>query len=96
MYFAGSNEAGAVDMNQRNRAPSYGLLLGVLRGHWNLENRSDPLAFGEEDLAAVNMGIAIVTPIQDALDIINGDELVERRKRLDRVEAKRFPPGREG
>jgi hypothetical protein len=91
---AGTDEVGAVNMNQRNRAPSYGLLLGVLRGHWNLENHSDPLAFGEEDLAAVNMGIAIVTPIQDALDIINGDELVEQRKRLDREEVKQFPPDR--
>lgn len=90
---AGSGEAGAVEMNLRNQAPSYGLLLGVLRGHWDLESRHDALAFGEEDLRAVNMGIAIVTPIEDALAIIDGEELVEQRRVLDREEAKQHVPG---
>jgi hypothetical protein len=87
-----SDEHEAIQVDLAPRAPAYALLLGALRGHWNLANRTDSVAFGSEDLKAVNMGIAIVTPVQDALDIINGEELVKQRRTMDREETKRHAP----
>jgi hypothetical protein len=57
-------------------------LLGLIRGHWKKEGEwlSDA-ASDEQDV--LNTGIAIVTPIQTAIDIINSPEEVARRRRAD-------------
>jgi hypothetical protein len=54
-------------------------LLGLVRGHWQKEEAwvSD---FGDTEQEALNTGIAIVTPIQKALDIIDSGELVRKRR----------------
>jgi hypothetical protein len=67
-------------------------LLGLVRGHWDIRHRGQPLGFTEDELQAVNMGIAIITPFQDALEIINGEELVRERKQADRQQAKSREP----
>jgi len=55
--------------------------LGLIRGHWDEED----IQMGDTDLAgrekAVNMGIAIVTPSQECLAVLNGDELVKQRSK---------------
>ena len=44
-------------------------LLGLIRGHWNWdEDDSDSIS---EEIEAINMGIAIVTPTIKILDIVN-------------------------
>jgi hypothetical protein len=53
-------------------------LLGMMRGHWDHN-----LAGSGADIDALNMGIAIVTPIQDVLDVLNCEELVEERRKND-------------
>jgi Trypsin-like peptidase domain len=63
-------------------------LLGLIRGHWPkkeewLSDSSGP----EQD--SLNTGIAIVTPIQKALDIIDSEESAKERRRVDREETRR-------
>lgn len=55
-------------------------LMGLVRGHWN--KKSEEFAdFGDSEAEQLNTGIAIVTPIQKAVDVImNTEELVKQRK----------------
>lgn len=61
-------------------------LLGLIRGHWDLKKTT--LDYRDDELRQVNMGIAIVTPIQDVIAVLNGDELRSRRRISDREVAK--------
>jgi hypothetical protein len=63
-------------------------LLGLIRGHWN---KPEPWLsdFGETEQDSLNTGIAIVTPIQKALDIIDSEDSVKERRRVDREETER-------
>lgn len=70
-------------------------LLGLVRGHWDIRRRGQTLDFTEDELQAVNMGIAIITPFQDALEIINGKELVRERKKMDRQQTKSRAPSKD-
>jgi hypothetical protein len=64
-------------------------MLGLVRGHWP----KDPVEFadfgeGEGEGEQLNTGIAIVTPIQKAVEVImTTEELVKERKRIDRERA---------
>jgi hypothetical protein len=59
-------------------------LIGLVRGHW--PKKSEEFAdFGESEVDQLNTGIAIVTPIQKAVDVImNTEELVQERKEDER------------
>jgi hypothetical protein len=63
-------------------------LLGLIRGHWTKEEvwLSDS---GEAERDSLNTGIAMVTPIQKALDIIDSEDSVKERRRVDREETER-------
>jgi len=65
-------------------------LLGLVRGHWDYKGK--PLDYAGDELEAVNMGMAIITPINDALEIINSEELVKDRRKLDRDYTKENAP----
>jgi hypothetical protein len=69
-------------------------LMGIVRGHW--DKRSSELADlneGERETEQLNTGIAIVTPIQKAVDIImNTEELVKDRNDQERQRAKITAP----
>jgi hypothetical protein len=58
-------------------------LLGLVRGHW--DKRTEEFAdFEESEMDQLNTGIAIVTPIQKAVEVIlTTEELVEKRKEFD-------------
>jgi hypothetical protein len=57
-------------------------LLGLIRGHWKKEG--EWLADGQtNETEILNTGIAIVTPIQAALDIIDSEAEAQRRRRVD-------------
>jgi len=60
------------------------LLLGLIRGHWDYEKKRLPIDFSGDELEQVNMGIALVTPIQEAFKIINGGDLLKMRQQNDR------------
>ena len=60
-------------------------LLGVIRGHWDYKNQKTLMDFGLDELNTVNMGLAILTPIQKVLDIINGEECKRERRKMDRL-----------
>ena len=59
------------------------ILLGLVRGHWDYKPSLNELEFGNAELQAVNMGIAIVTPIQEVMEIINGEEWTKERRKYD-------------
>ncbi len=67
-------------------------LLGLVRGHWDIKHHRQPLDFGMDELQEVNMGIATITPFQDALEIINSEELVKARRHFDKEQAKSKAP----
>ena len=71
------------------RSPAWSFyLLGLIRGHWQKEE--DWLAdFGNSEHESLNTGIAMVTPIQKALDIIDSETLVKERGRVDRERAEK-------
>jgi hypothetical protein len=75
---------------EMNRRVFY--LMGVVRGHWN--KRSPEFAdFMGDEIDQLNTGIAIVTPIQKAVDIVmNREELVKERKEYERDYAKMMAP----
>jgi hypothetical protein len=57
-------------------------LLGLVRGHWKKDG--EWLAdFAGEETDVLNTGIAIVTPIQKAIDIIESDGEIDRRGQVD-------------
>jgi hypothetical protein len=71
------------------RSPTWSFyLLGLIRGHWEKEEEwlTD---FGGTEQESLNTGIAMVTPIQKALDIIDSEALVKERKRVDRERAEK-------
>jgi hypothetical protein len=59
------------------------VLLGLIRGHWGLRESKSLIDFAPEERDLFNSGIAIVTPIKDALTIINGEKLVRERRTID-------------
>jgi len=70
---------------------SFGLL-GMIRGHWDYKRFESLVDYTDEELRDVNMGIAIVTPAEDILGVINGEELVKQRRQSDkRILSQRAP-----
>jgi hypothetical protein len=68
-------------------------LIGLVRGHWRKEALEEFADYGEQETEQLNTGIAIVTPIQKAVDVImNTKELVEERKRYENWWANRRAP----
>jgi hypothetical protein len=62
------------------------ILLGLVRGHWDHRGpRTSSLPFVADELEQVNMGIAIITPIQKATEIIDGEELTEKRNKAEKA-----------
>jgi hypothetical protein len=66
-------------------------LLGLIRGHWDYRKKTASIDFEDNELEAVNMGMAIVTPIQELVAILNSEELAKERRRLDREALKQQP-----
>jgi len=62
------------------------VLLGVVRGHWDLKSKASSSDFlGDED-SRLNMGIAIVTPIEELTQLLKTERLIlERRQKLQDV-----------
>lgn len=68
------------------------LLLGLIYGHWDLSaSKINDMQDGKKE-PQINTGIAIVTPAQKILDIVNGEELSNSRARvIDSVEKLQHP-----
>jgi hypothetical protein len=67
-------------------------MLGVVRGHWNKDEFDSAADFASDEQEELNSGIAIVTPITDALEILNGEELMKERKDADDAYLKAHAP----
>ncbi len=67
-------------------------LIGLVRGHWTRE-AEEFADFGETEVDQLNTGIAIVTPVQKAIEIImNTEELMRDRKKSEQRRSKRDAP----
>ena len=65
------------------------LLLGLIRGHFDTtrrkEQRTDePVRFSDDEWDRIHNGIAIVTPVQEILKLLEREELVKHRKEKDK------------
>jgi hypothetical protein len=67
-------------------------LLGLIRGHWDYGKKSESIDFEREELEAVNMGMAIVTPIQELFAMLNSEEFTAERGRHDLEVSKEQSP----
>jgi hypothetical protein len=69
--------------------PQYPLrLLGLIRGHFDRKRRSEkredePVGFSEDEWYKIHNGIAIVTPVQEILRLLDMKDLVSQRRRKD-------------
>jgi hypothetical protein len=58
------------------------LIVGLIRGHFDLEDQESLTDFGGTELERLNSGIAIVTPIQEVEKVLMSDELRKKRRSL--------------
>jgi Trypsin-like peptidase domain len=71
-------------------APQTYYLLGVVRAHWDTPGALKPLF--DDEIVTLNMGIAVVTPASEILNVLKSDPLKnERAERLAEVRAKNAP-----
>lgn len=71
-------------------------LLGLIRGHWHYEKQTSFItgaAHKLKDIEQVNMGMALITPIQDVLDVLYDETgpVMKERLKLEREYAEQFP-----
>jgi hypothetical protein len=64
----------------------------LIRGHWDYGKKSESIDFEREELEAVNMGMAIVTPIQELFAMLNSEEFTAERGRHDLEVSKEQSP----
>jgi hypothetical protein len=58
-------------------------VLGLVRGHWDYQSPLSPADASTEEVERVNLGIAIVTPIQRVAHLLAREEVVQRRLRIE-------------
>ena len=59
-------------------------LVGLIRGHWNEKNSAADIADDDQEGAETfNTGIAIATPSQECIHLLNEETLVKQRKQAD-------------
>jgi hypothetical protein len=86
---------GTEDEVFRLRWPMY--LFGVISGHWDLKRQDSAQdsfvnATEDEEIDKLNTGIAIVTPIQEVLNLINSEEVMAVRRKAERQHTLRNQP----
>lgn len=69
---------------KRNPTEVQSYLIGLIRGHWNLKRPASALDFSNDELVAINTGIAQVTPIQELTSLLNRDDVAAHRRVLIR------------
>lgn len=83
-----------VRLGEDRESDSY-YLLGLMHGHWDLEvSGAGPDTIIEDALISegINMGIAVVVPAQKIMEVLNQEELVSLRKRVEeQVQQQRVP-----
>ena len=62
-------------------APRF-LLLGMIRGHWDLHGKGSVDYAIDED-GKINTGIAVVTPFQEIWEVLMNDEYQKQRKKFE-------------
>jgi len=62
-------------------APRF-LLLGMIRGHWDLHGEG-AIDYANDEASKINAGIAIVTPFQEIWEVLMNDEYQKQRKKVE-------------
>jgi hypothetical protein len=60
-------------------------LLGLIRGHWNYDPETTAVDFEKSEAEMLHSGIAIVTPVDDVLKLLDREDLREDRVRRTRA-----------
>ncbi len=63
-----------------------GFLIGLIRGHYH--SNVPVIAYDKIELEKLNEGIAIVTPIQEFMKLVNSEDATKARKAADRARLK--------
>ena len=58
-------------------------LLGLIRGHWDHKLDDPEIAFSSDEQSAVNMGMALVTPAQDIIEVLDAEYFTSQRAARD-------------
>ena len=64
----------------------------LIRGHWDYKSPGESLDYIGNELSTVNMGIAMVTPIQDVVNLLYRDELMKARRKEEKEVRKEHEP----
>jgi len=67
-------------------------VLGLVRGHWDLKREQTAIDFSGDELEQVNMGIAIVTPSQELISLLNRKDIVKDRRKEESEKRKKWAP----
>jgi hypothetical protein len=67
-------------------------LLGMIRGHWDYSGKNLPIGYGPTELKAVNMGMAVVTPIQEITKVLLGKKFSSERLAEDGERLRKHAP----
>ena len=57
-------------------------LLGMVHGHFIIENPEDAVAEGDESAGKINTGIGLVVPVSKIVETINRPDLAAKRKEI--------------
>jgi hypothetical protein len=76
----------------RSMFPYTYFLLGVVRGHWDYGADQAAVDFTGSELRQVNMGIAMVTPVQEIMALLNREDVVRERRNWENQERKKRAP----
>jgi len=60
-------------------------LLGLIRGHWTYDPEATAVDFEKSEAEMLHSGIAIVTPVDDVLKLLDREDLREDRVRRARA-----------
>ena len=67
-------------------------LLGVVRSDWDYKGSSNNMAFSGAELRDVNLGMALITPLDELLKLITPEDQVKEGKKQAKAAATRTAP----
>jgi hypothetical protein len=85
--FGGLSGSPVIAMLESHRTPTGKIddvhratfLLGLIRGHWDYPVLTPPGSFDPDEVRALNMGMAIVTPVEEMVNLLNRPDVAAHR-----------------
>lgn len=57
--------------------------LGLMHGHWEIDENQIDVVVGDKEKEALNTGIAVVIPNSKILEVLNCDKIIEERTKIE-------------